>query len=463
MENITIKDIVEACSGQLLCGDENKVIKEFSIDSRSGSEDSIFVPIIGERVDAHKFIDGALKINGATFTSEHDEPLEGFENKPWIKVADTVEAMQKVGTFYRNRMNLPVVAVTGSVGKTTTREMISTVLASQKKVFQTIGNQNSQIGVPLTLSHLTREDEIAVLEMGISDFGEMDRLSKIAQPDISVITNIGLCHLENLKTRDGILKAKTEIFKSMNPDGTVILNGDDDKLITIKNVYDKKPVFFGIENKCGIYAENIVNNGLEGMTARICNVNTADNINDFDVHIPVAGIHMVYNSMAAAAVGAEFGLTSEQIADGIANMETIAGRNHIIKTDSLLILDDCYNANPVSMKSSIDVLASSKGRKVAILGDMFELGEEEKQLHREVGEYFKNKNIDVLITVGELSKNIAAGVRTVSVCDVHSYNTKDELEKDFTKLLKKGDNILVKASHGMQFTKIVDSLEKLEL
>ena len=197
------------------------------------------------------------------------------------------------------------------------------------------------------------------------------------------------------------------------------------------------------------------------MTARICNVNTADNINDFDVHIPVAGIHMVYNSMAAAAVGAEFDLTSEQIADGIANMETIAGRNHIIKTDSLLILDDCYNANPVSMKSSIDVLASSKGRKVAILGDMFELGEEEKQLHYGVGEYFKDKNIDVLITVGELSKNIAAGVRTV--CDVHSYDTKDELEKDFSKLLKKGDNILVKASHGMQFTKIVDFLEKLEL
>ena len=167
--------------------------------------------------------------------------------------------------------------------------------------------------------------------------------------------------------------------------------------------------------------------------------------------------------MAAAAVGAVFGLTSKEIADGIANMETLAGRNHIIRTDSLLILDDCYNANPVSMKSSIDVLASSKGRKVAILGDMFELGEEEKQLHYGVGEYFKDKNIDVLITVGELSKNIASGVRNVSVCDVHSYDTKDELEKDFSKLLKKGDNILVKASHGMQFTKIVDFLEKLEL
>ena len=188
MENITIKDIVEACSGQLLCGDENKVIKEFSIDSRSGSEDSIFVPIIGERVDAHKFIDGALKINGATFTSEHDEPLEGFENKPWIKVADTVEAMQKVGTFYRNRMNLPVVAVTGSVGKTTTREMISTVLASQKKVFQTIGNQNSQIGVPLTLSHLTREDEIAVLVIGMSERGQIEKLTNMIRPNVAVVT-----------------------------------------------------------------------------------------------------------------------------------------------------------------------------------------------------------------------------------------------------------------------------------
>ena len=155
--------------------------------------------------------------------------------------------------------------------------------------------------------------KLQCLRWGISDFGEMTRLTAIACPDVCVITNIGWCHLENLKTRDGILKAKTEIFKSMNPDGTVILNGDDDKLITIKDVYDKKPVFFGIENKCEIYAENIVNNGLEGMTARICNVNTADNINDFDVHIPVAGIHMVYNSMAAAAVGAEFGLTSEQL------------------------------------------------------------------------------------------------------------------------------------------------------
>lgn len=225
MENITIKDIVEACSGQLLCGDENKVIKEFSIDSRSGSEDSIFVPIIGERVDAHKFIDGALKINGATFTSEHDEPLEGFENKPWIKVADTVEAMQKVGTFYRNRMNLPVVAVTGSVGKTTTREMISTVLASQKKVFQTIGNQNSQIGVPLTLSHLTREDEIAVLEIGMSERGQIEKLTNMIRPNVAVVTMIGVSHIAQLKTQENICLEKMDIVKGLPEDGMVFLNG----------------------------------------------------------------------------------------------------------------------------------------------------------------------------------------------------------------------------------------------
>ena len=462
MKNLTLRNITKACHGEYR-GPENLLDKEVAgvtIDSRKVEKDYLFIAIDGERVNAHKFIPDTIE-KGALCVISHEDL--GETDFPYILVESTGQALLDTAKLYRDSFDIKVVGITGSVGKTSTKETIASVLAQKYKVKKTQGNFNNEIGLPLTVFTLEESDEIAVLEMGISDFGEMTRLTAIACPDVCVITNIGWCHLENLKTRDGILKAKTEIFKSMNPDGTVILNGDDDKLITIKDVYDKKPVFFGIENKCGIYAENIVNNGLEGMTARICNVNTADNINDFDVHIPVAGIHMVYNSMAAAAVGAEFGLTSEQIADGIANMETIAGRNHIIKTDSLLILDDCYNANPVSMKSSIDVLASSKGRKVAILGDMFELGEEEKQLHYGVGEYFKNKNIDVLITVGELSKNIAAGVRTVSACDVHSYNTKDELEKDFSKLLKKGDNILVKASHGMQFTKIVDFLEKLEL
>lgn len=462
MRGMTLRAMTEACNGVYYGNEANleKEVSDITTDSRKVTKGSLFIAICGERTDGHKYIDGCFEAGALCVISEKELP--GQKNS-YIRVKSSLQALKDLALLYRNNLDIKVVGITGSVGKTSTKETISYVLEEKYKVLKTEGNFNNEIGLPLTVFRLRDDDEIAVLEMGISDFGEMTRLTAIACPDVCVITNIGWCHLENLKTRDGILKAKTEIFKSMNPDGTVILNGDDDKLITIKDVYDKKPVFFGIENKYGIYAENIVNNGLEGMMAAICNVNTADNIRNFDVHIPVAGIHMVYNSMAAAAVGAVFGLTSKEIADGIANMETLAGRNHIIRTDSLLILDDCYNANPVSMKSSIDVLASSKGRKVAILGDMFELGEEEKQLHYGVGEYFKDKNIDVLITVGELSKNIAAGVRTVSVCDVHSYDTKDELEKDFSKLLKKGDNILVKASHGMQFTKIVDFLEKLEL
>jgi UDP-N-acetylmuramoyl-tripeptide--D-alanyl-D-alanine ligase len=305
------------------------------------------------------------------------------------------------------------------------------------------------------------DDEVAVLEMGISDFGEMSRLTAIAKPDIAVITNIGQCHLENLGTRDGILKAKTEIFKGMSADGVAVLNADDDKLITVGEVCGKPPVHFGIENKSGIYAKNIQSRGLLGTDACLCNVACADGVSEFAVHISVPGSHMVYNALAAAAVGALLGLTSGEIAEGIASMNTIAGRNNIIKTENLLILDDCYNANPVSMKSSIDVIALAEGRKICILGDMFELGRDEEKLHYEVGQYMAGKNIDVLLTAGKLAKNIAAGAKdSGAVGEIHSFETRDELLDALPQHLKKGDNILVKASHGMQFTEVVKTLEK---
>ena len=237
MENVTIKDIVEVTGGVLLCGDENKEIREFSIDSREGSEDSIFVPIIGERVDAHRFIEGALSLNGATFTSEHlpadeEKPWEQIAAKtgrvkPWIYVKDTVKAMQQVGTFYRNRLSLPVVAVTGSVGKTTTREMIAAALSAGKKVFQTLGNQNSQIGVPLTLSHMSKEDEAAVLEIGMSERGQIETLTTMIRPDIAVVTVIGVSHIAQLKSQENICLEKMDIVKGVPEDGMVFLNGDD--------------------------------------------------------------------------------------------------------------------------------------------------------------------------------------------------------------------------------------------
>lgn len=304
--------------------------------------------------------------------------------------------------------------------------------------------------------------------MGISDFGEMTRLTKIAKPDICVITNIGLCHLENLKSRDGILKAKTEIFTAMNPQGTVILNGDDDKLVTVNEVYGKKPVFFGVENRQGIYADAIKNLGLEGVSCRIHQVHAADGAESFSVKIPVAGQHMVYNAMAAAAVGAALGLTTAQIQKGMESLETLAGRNHIIKENGFLIIDDCYNANPVSMKASIDVVNTANGRKVCILGDMFELGEHEKQLHYEVGEHLAQMQIDVLLTAGALTQSLAQGVREyisthegVYPCSIYTFSTRDELIAELPNILKKGDNILVKASHGMEFGKVIEAITSL--
>ena len=238
--------------------------------------------------------------------------------------------------------------------------------------------------------------------MGISDFGEMTRLAKIARPDTCVITNIGTCHLENLGDRDGVLKAKTEIFKYLKKDGHIVLNGDDDKLCTVKEYEGIKPVFFGMEADKDIYADEIVSRGLKGMTCRI-HVGGESFVTD----IPMPGRHMVYNALAATAVGRIYGLTLEQIRHGIETLEAISGRFHMIETDRFLIVDDCYNANPMSMKASLDVLKDGAGRRVAILGDMGELGENEVQLHAEVGEHAAQCGIDVCICTGALSANIA--------------------------------------------------------
>lgn len=467
MRGMTVKAMTAAVNGTYY-GDSQYLLREVSditTDSRKVKKDGMFIAIKGERSDGHDYIPGCFDNGALCCISEN--VLEN-ETRPYIKVESSLQALKDLAELYRSNLDIKVVGITGSVGKTSTKETIAAVLGQKYKVLKTQGNYNNEIGLPLTVFRLSEEDEVAVLEMGISDFGEMTRLTKIARPDICVITNIGLCHLENLKTRDGILQAKIEIFKSMNPDGTVILNGDDDKLITINEVYGKDPVFFGIDYKEGIYADNIRNLGLEGTSCVLHGVKTSDNTGSFEIKIPVAGHHMVYNAMAAAAVAAVMGLSSWQIKQGIESMETIAGRNHIIKENGFLIIDDCYNANPVSMKASIDVIDTAIGRKVCILGDMFELGKDEKQLHFDVGEYLGTKSIDVLLTVGSLAGQLAEGTQDyidnhykAYECEIHVYGTKEELIKELSGILKKGDNILVKASHAMEFPKIIEAIKAM--
>ena len=461
MKNMTLENIEKACGGRYIGTEAEKKTEVLGvvIDSRQVESGYLFVAIPGEKVDGHKFIPDVFAKGAAAVLSE--QQLEDPAG-PYILVESTTKALRDLAEYYRKSLDIKVVGITGSVGKTSTKEMIASVLSEKYRVLKTEGNYNNEIGLPLTIFKIRAEHEVAVLEMGISEFGEMHRLATMANPDICVITNIGLCHLENLKTRDGILKAKTESFAHLKKDGIAILNGDDDKLSTIRQVGDKEPVFYGMEEKMeyredakkSVYATGVENLGLYGMQARI---HTPEG--ERDVRIPIPGEHNVYNALAATAVGLSLGLSLDQISSGILKAKTIGGRTNLLNTGSMTVIDDCYNANPVSMKASIDVLATAEGRKIAVLGDMGELGENEKKLHYEVGEYLAKKEIDVLFCAGELSEEIAKAAQKESkTCEVDYFKTRDALLEQLLPFLKTGDTVLVKASHFMEYPKIVKSL-----
>lgn len=457
MKGMTVKEMAKAVNGVVYAPEsfEDREVSSITIDSRKVEEDGLFIAIKGERSDGHDYIDSCFDKGALCVISEKEL------NNPkgaYIKVESSLQALKDLATLYRgNLTNLKVVGITGSVGKTSTKETIYSVLSTKYNTLKTLGNFNNEIGLPLTVFRIEDDTEIAVLEMGISDFNEMTRLAKIARPDIVVITNIGYCHLENLGDRDGVLKAKTEVFDYVKEGGKAILNGDDDKLATVKEVKGSKPIFFGESKTNDIYADEIESLGLDGTRFKMHNLKTADGVGEIVVTCPVPGSHMVLNCLAAAAVACEFNLSSTEIIEGISNLKTIAGRNNIIKTGKLTVIDDCYNANPVSMKASIDVLAMANTRKVALLGDMFELGTEEKELHRGVGEYIKDKDIDLVLTIGDLAKNIYEGLEGAK--EAHHFNTKDEFRGQMTNLINENDSILVKASHGMHFEELVEELK----
>lgn len=453
MKNLTLKNMAAACGGTYI-GPENLLNREVSAittDSRTIEQDSLFVAIKGERVDGHKFIPQVMASGALAVLSE--QPLN--PETPHILVSSSLEAVKGIAEFYLKQLQIPVIGITGSVGKTSTKEMIASVLSQKYNTLKTLGNFNNELGLPLTVFRLRDEHQIAVLEMGISDFGEMTRLARIARPNTSVITNIGQCHLENLGDRDGVLKAKTEVFDFLQADGRAILNGDDDKLRTITGVNSQPPIFFGLDSDCDYYADEIQSLGLKGTKCRIHTPNDA-----FEVIIPIPGRHMVYNALAGTAVGVSYGLTSQQIKTGIESLQSLSGRFHIIETSDYTIIDDCYNANPVSMKASLGVLQDGLGRRIAILGDMGELGENEAQLHREVGTYAGTLDIDGCICVGPLCKNMVEGIHSVNpdmyVCHM---DTLEALLEQLPQLVHKGDTLLVKASHFMKFDQIVKKLE----
>ena len=501
MKNMTLANIA-ACLKRPLYqakGQEQFEITGAVLDSRKVEPGYLFFATKGERVDGHSFIPQVAEKGAALVICEKAPEVD----IPYILVENTFQALKDVAAFYREQLDIPVIGVTGSVGKTSTKEMIAAGLSTRFHVLKTQGNFNNEIGLPLTILRIREEHQAAVVEMGINSFGEMTRLSWIAKPDICVITNIGLCHLENLGDRDGILRAKTEIFEYMNPAGYVVLNGDDDKLVTIKEVHGRKPYFFGLKEECpgpaDTQAEAMKVNVQAELIKAACETTLAESDveatavkadatvthaekeiwaadiqskglfgSDFKMSImgqevsatvPLPGQHMVINALAAAAVGHILGMNKEDILAGITSVEATGGRSHIMKLEDKTVIDDCYNANPVSMKSAVDLLMMAQGPKAVILGDMFELGAEELALHREVGHYAALARLEQIIFIGTLAKEMYEGARMLRAMPEYYPDKaaffaahKPEDFKDMT--------VLVKASHGMQFEEIVAWLGK---
>lgn len=454
MKKLTINEVVKACNGRLVNAYSNcdePVISGVERDSRAISEGFLFVAIKGERVDGHNFCQTAFEKGAVAALVEYvPEGIAG----PCILVENTVKALQDIAEWYRKLLNFKVVGVTGSVGKTSTKEIIASVLAAKYRVHKTPGNYNNEIGLPLTVLSVEPEVEVAVLEMGIGNFGEMRVLSKIARPDVCVITNIGTAHIEFLKSRDGILQAKSEIFEYMNPKGRIYLNGDDDKLQTVKNVNGITPVFFGFSEECDATVSEYELSGLAGSSMTAVYGNT-----QLDAHINIPGKHMILNAIAATAIGHDMGMTDEEIITGLEAARTINGRCNIITRKEGFIIDDCYNASMDSMKSAVDTLMLAKGRKIAILGDMLEMGSHDKEFHLEVGQYAAKSSANLLICVGTLGRYIYEGARSQKPnMELIYFKDLEEISAAIHGLVKDDDTILLKASNGMGFKSLIELL-----
>ena len=436
-------------------------VKAVSIDSREDLANKLFIPITGLVFDGHNYVKEAVSKGAVCALTEKTSKMESV---PVIKVSSTRQALLDLANYDRARFKGPVVAITGSVGKTTTKEMIASVLSQKYNTLKTQGNFNNDIGLPLTL--LSREEchEAMVLEMGMNHLGEIRVLSKIGKPDICLITNIGDAHIENLGSREGILQAKSEIFEGMAKGGTVILNGDDPLLSALPKVsHAKKTIYCYIscesektsrfkENK--VYAENIRLLGLKGT---YCDIvwhmeGIADTASSIEIYIPLPGKHMIMNALMSFALGLELGLTSKEIAEGIKDFAPTGDRMAITKAGVITIINDAYNASPYAMKAAVDMLSSADGRKVCIFGDMFELGSCAKSLHKEVGQYMAEKKMDLLIAIGLLSKHMYEAFldyKSPTKQQALYFKTKEEFLAQWRNHLQPGDTVLIKASRRM--------------
>lgn len=459
MKNITLKSIAKVTGGELHLGSYvDRADREAScvqIDSRKELEGGIYIATKGARADGHSFIPEVFEKGALGVVCE--KPVEG-DIGPYILVEDSFKALTAIATYYREQLEVPVVGITGSVGKTSTKELVAEVLSKHYNVCKTQGNFNNEIGLPLSILTANEETEVLVLELGINHFGEMERLAQIAKPDVMLITNIGNCHLEYLEDRDGVLRAKTECIPYIKEGGALIINGDDDKLhkFALNSNLGIDVIRFGCNPARNVYLKAYEKKGLMGARVRIANSLHAPEI---EALINLAGTHNAVNALAAVAVGLRMGLTTDEIREGLEEAEPLEGRDNLVDTGVYTIINSSYNANPGSMKSTLHLLSYTERRSVAVLGDMFELGNEKHRLHEELGKYIKGININVVILIGELSKDTYNQLKDSEDKEVYYFATRDEFLNNGMNIFEPSDVILVKASHGMGFEEIVKRLK----
>lgn len=475
MIDITVGELTNACGGVLLTGDAGAHIRHISLDSRTMKGDDLFVPVVGERVDAHDYICQAIETGAAAvFTSRHQsledvkaeiekqcashpEWRDAAEKAAWIYVENTKSGLQAYGSFCRSNNPIPLVGITGSVGKTTTREMVAAALSAGLKVYKTPGNSNSQVGVPITIAQIPEMAQIGVIELGMSEPGEMEKIAKVAQVNMAIVTNIGISHIEQLGSRENIRREKMNIQAGMPEDGILILNGDDDMLQNAEVTPGRKVLRYGFGENNDYRAENVsAENGYPVFTA-VCGEKRVK------VKLHVMGSHMILNALAALAAADQYGVSLEDAARTLEQFEGYRGRQQILKLSGITVIDDSYNASPASMKAGIEVLVSmpGNGRKIAVLADMKELGKEELRAHEEIGEYLKEHPVDFVLLYGKLAEKTGDRLKALGTsAAVLQMESLEDINRWLDEHAGSGDCILFKGSNSMGLSKAVAHMKE---
>ncbi|MBI3399357.1 MAG: UDP-N-acetylmuramoyl-tripeptide--D-alanyl-D-alanine ligase [Deltaproteobacteria bacterium] len=460
MIRLAIKDILNAVVGHLITGNENVFINGVSTDSRTIKSGELFFALEGPRFDGHRFVQDVLRKGaaGAVVNSKFKAQSSKFSI---VQVEDTLKALGDLAAYWRKKHRIPLVAVSGSCGKTTTKEMIASILKTSRCVLKTEGNLNNLIGLPLTLFSLNNIHKAVVVELGISEKGEMKRLAEICKPDVAVLTNIGEAHTDAMGNIEGVASAKGELFQHIGNNGAAVINIDDPWLLKMGDSIAARKITFSLKTKADVM--------LKDCGADFKSVRSTDEISatflsmgeEIPVKMKYTGIHNLSNAAAAIAATLPLGATSEEIISGLEHTEPVPGRMEVITSEKgFTIIDDTYNANPVSMEAALKTLASMKGRKIAVLGDMLELGDIAQEAHKRIGRLVQEMGIDMLFVMGDFRKDFIKGAMDAGMASDTIYEAMDKnsLIKTLARIVKKGDAVLVKGSRAMTMEEVVQKL-----